>query len=182
MQGDNMIRSLIGALLMMAVSTSLEAKTLTVQVDAKAGPWSVKANSNMKYGRGDEGLPVIVTGVSDSALGKVEVYATGTTAIGAKTGIGPVGIEDQEVDDTKSRGKYYPSFYTPKLLYPAYAHALVASFVNAEGTLVSRPVIVGTGVRLPVPEGATGLALGFNDASFSANSGALSVVVNLPDE
>jgi hypothetical protein len=177
-----MVRSLISALLMMAVSTSVEAKTLTIQVDAKAGPWSVKANSNMKYGRGDEAPPVIVTGISDSTLGKVEVYATGASAVGSKTGIGPVGIEDQEVDDTKSHGKYYPSFYTPQLLYPAYAHALVVSFVDAEGMLVSRPVIVGTGVRLPVPEGATGLALGFNDVSFAANSGSLEVVVKLPDE
>lgn len=177
-----MCTMIMAALTVVSFAGSLNAKTLTVAVDAKSGPWSLKPNPKMKYGIGDQGEPVIVPGLSGDGLGKVEIYAQGTTGTTAKAGIGPVGVESIEANDSKVHGKYYPSFYAPKLLYPAFAHALIVSFVNADGTLVSRPVIVGEGVRLPIPEGATGLALGYNDVSFKGNTGALDVVIVIPDE
>ncbi|CAL4869635.1 hypothetical protein MMA231_03927 (plasmid) [Asticcacaulis sp. MM231] len=178
----NMYLFTIAVTLLSAGSVAVEARTVTVAVDAKSGPWSTKANSKMKYGVGDEAPPFIITGIPVDSVDKVEVYADGVTTVKGKVEVGPVGFEDFEVNDSKARGKYYPSFYTPKLLYPAYQHALVMGFVDDKGVLVSRPFVVGEGVRVPIPEGATGLALGFNDVSFKDNSGTLSVTVTIPDQ
>ncbi len=177
------MRLFVAATAMLAIgSTAVEARTVTVAVDAKSGPWSTKANNKMKYGVGDEAPPFIVTGIPINSVEKVEVYADGMTTVKGKGDVGAVGFEDSEVNDSKAKGKYYPSFYTPNLLYPAYQDALVIGFVDVNVVLVSRPFVVGEGVRVPIPEGATGLAIGFNDVSFKDNSGSLSVTVTIPDQ
>lgn len=161
---------------------SVQAREVKVAVDARCGPWSMAANKKMKYGVGDALPPVIVTGLPAVTLSKLEVYVDGTTMVDGKV-VDALGIADTEVNDTKGRhGKFYPSFYTPKILYPAQAHALIGGFVDTAGVLVSRPFVIGNGVRVAIPENATGLALGFNDESFARNSGALSVTVNIPEE
>ncbi|EGF91722.1 hypothetical protein ABI_01520 [Asticcacaulis biprosthecium C19] len=159
-----------------------QAKEIVVQVDAKAGPWSVKLNKEMKYGVGDNAPPVIVPGMGPGMLGSLEIYADGTTIAAGRGEVDGLGVPDTAVDDQKAKGKYYPSFYTPKILYPANAHALIGAFVDAEGVLLSRPFVVGTGVRVPIPENAVALALGFNDVSFAGNSGALTVTLVTPED
>lgn len=156
-------------------------RQVVVQVDAKSGPWLPKANKKMPFGR-DAGAPLVVPGIPDVS-GKVSIYSEGTTISAGNGAVDAKGVESKAVDDTKGPGgKVYPSLYTPKILYPANLHALVAVFVDDKGVLVGRPFIVGEGVRVPIPEGARALSLGFNDISFAGNSGSLKVIVEVPDD
>ena len=156
------------------------AREVSVQVDARSGPWLTRVNKKMPYGR-DAGAPATVPGIDAAA--KLSIYPEGTTLSPDDGAVDGSGVASKAVDDANGpRGKRYPSFYTPKILYPANLHALVAVFVDAKGVVIGRPFVVGTGVRVPVPEGASALSLGFNDASFAGNSGALKVTVELPDD
>ncbi|ESQ91358.1 hypothetical protein ABAC460_07260 [Asticcacaulis sp. AC460] len=177
-----MMRVFAAALAVFVLAGAAQAKEIVVQVDAKAGPWLVKANKEMKYGIGDNAPPVIVSGLGPGMLGSLEIYADGTTVAGGAA-VDGTGVPDTAVDDQKGpKGKFYPSFYTPKILYPANAHALIGAFVDADGVLVSRPFVIGTGVRVPIPETAVALALGFNDVSFAGNSGSLTVTLVTPED
>lgn len=163
-----------------AVPVTATAREVTVVVDAKSGPWSVKINPKMPYGVGDAGPPTIVPGIEPDS-GKVEIYPDGKIGVADKT-FDSAGDQDRAVDDSTGRKKSrFPSFYTPKVLYPAYAHGLVATFLDPEGKIVGRPYMVGSGVRVPIPEQATQLALGVNDDSFAANTGSYTVKLVLPD-
>lgn len=160
---------------------SVAAKTLAVSVDARSGPWSQKANPKMPYGVGDELPPLVVAGLEPDS-GKVEIYPVGKTSVRGKD-LDSEGNQDQEVDDSTGRNKTrFPSFYAPKILYPAYAHGLVATFIDAGGNIVGRPFMVGKGVRVSIPKQATGLALGFNDDSFADNEGSMALEIVVPDE
>jgi hypothetical protein len=163
------------------VASSAHAKTVEFVVNAKSGPWSVKANPNMPYGVGDEGEPTVVMGIEPDS-GKVEIYPSGMITVGKKT-LPSQGDESREVDDKDGKKKKrFPSFYAPKILYPAYAHGLVVTFVDDDGKVIGRPIMVGEGIRLPIPELATGLAFGVNDDSFAENSGDFSIKLILPDD
>lgn len=162
------------------VPAAASAKSITVQVDAKSGPWTAAANKKMPFGR-DPGAPVLVP--LPDILGKVSIYAEGKTVSAGNGAVESIGVESKAVDDTKGpHGKVYPSLYTPKILYPANLHALVAVFVDAKGMIVGRPFVVGEGVRVEIPDGASAVSLGFNDVDFAGNSGSLKVVVEVPDE
>ncbi|WP_404337666.1 hypothetical protein AB2M62_02935 [Sphingomonas sp. MMS12-HWE2-04] len=154
-----------------------------VSVDARAGPWLNGANKKMGYGLGDEAPPLLITGFVNDADAKIEIYPVeGSTTLVDGKPVGPEGIDGTAVNDTPGpKKKYYPSLYAPKILYPTNAHALIGAFVDAKGTLMGRPFAVGKGVRVTIPDQAAGLTLGFNDVKFTGNSGALSVVVVLPD-
>lgn len=161
-------------------SNTAWAREVTVQVDARSGPWLTSVNKKMPYGR-DAGAPAVVPGVDAAA--KLSIYPEGTTLSSGDGAVDGSGVASKAVDDANGpRGKRYPSFYTPKILYPANLHALVAVFVDAKGVVIGRPFVVGTGVRVPVPEGASALSLGFNDESFAGNQGTLKVTVELPDD
>ncbi len=178
-QKDMRLAGLMAGLTLVALSQPASAKPVVVTVDAHCGPWSQKANPTLKYGLGDEAEPTVVPIPPDSASEKLEVWPTGTTTASAGA-VDGIGLKTKEADDSPGpHGKHYPSFYTPKILYPAYAHALIGTFVDASGGVVSRPFVIGAGVRVQIPDGATGLALGFNDESFAANSGQLQVTVNI---
>lgn len=165
---------------LVALASPAAAKTITVTVDAASGPWSVEANKKlMPYGKGDERPSVVVP--LDLGGGRIAIYADGTTDIPDKKGVPPAGVEGKAVDDTLFKKARYPSFYTPKILYPAQLHALVVAFVDEKGVLVGRPIVVGEGIRVPLPENTAGLSLGFNDAVFTGNTGALKVTIELPD-
>ncbi|MEH3121670.1 MAG: hypothetical protein PGN16_06750 [Sphingomonas phyllosphaerae] len=174
-------RFLVFALVATAMPAVVSARDVVVQVNARSGPWPLAPNAEkMRFGRGDSAPPTIVP--FDLGGGKIGVFGEGTTATPDKTGIGPLGVDDDAVDDTLGPGKSrFPSFYTAKILYPANRHALAAIFVDGKGVVVGRPFMVGTGVRVTIPEGAAGLSLGFNDTEFSGNSGALSVTVQIPE-
>lgn len=159
------------------------AKEQVVTVDARSGPWLVKANDDMPYGAGDALPPTLVTGFPSDLDEKLAIIAEGTTRVASGETVGAEGIADSAVDDGDGpKGERYPSFYTPKLLYPANRHALVGAFLDAEGGLIGRPFVIGPGVRVPIASGAAALALGFNDESFAGNSGALTVTVIGPDD
>lgn len=160
------------------------AREVAVSVDARSGPWLNKANRKMRYGQGDEAPPASVTGFMNDVGAKLEIVVAADATTRAGTGeTGPQGFADEPVDDTKGPGgKYYPSLYTPKILYPANRHALIGAFVDGKGGLMGRPFAIGEGVRVTVPDGAAALNLGFNDISFAQNSGALPVTVVIPDE
>lgn len=163
------------------VAPAAVAKTVTVTVDAKAGPWSVKLNPKMPYGNGDEAPSAVVKGLEPES-GKVEIYPDGKITVAGKQ-FDSVGDSDKEVDDrTGKKKKRFPSFYTPKILYPAYAHGLVATFINDAGVIVGRPIMVGEGIRVAIPADATGISLGLNDDIFADNSGSLTVKLELPED
>ena len=173
-------QSIVGALVALLLPAAALAKDVTVQVDAHAGPWAPAANKKMPFGR-DPGAPVLVK-LSD-AFGKVSIYADGTTVSAGHGAVDSKGVDGKAVDDSKGpHGKVYPSLYTPKILYPANLHALVAVFVDAKGLVIGRPFVVGDGVRVEKPDGAAAVALGFNDVDFAGNRGALTVTVNMPDD
>lgn len=174
-------RLLLAALTLTLSAAPALARDVLIDVDARSGPWDAKLNAEkMPYGIGDALPPTVIP--FDIAAGKIGVFAEGTTDAGGKTGIGPSGIDSDIVDDKTEKKKRYPSFYTPKVLYPVARHAIVAVFLDEQGKVVSRPVAVGTdGVALPIPDGATAIALGFNDVTFQANSGKLKVTVQIPD-
>lgn len=162
---------------------SAAAREVAVSVDAKAGPWLNRANKKMRYGIGDEAPPALVTGFVNDADEKLAIYpAPGATTRVDGRAVGAEGIGGEAVDDMPgAKGRYYPSLYAPKILYPTNRHALIAAFVDGEGRLMGRPFAVGQGVRVTIPDQAAGLALGFNDASFAGNDGALPVIVSMPD-
>ncbi|MBN2970630.1 hypothetical protein JW805_01190 [Roseomonas aeriglobus] len=177
MRKNNYVLMLAAALI---AATPAAARDVTVQVDAASGPWRVDLNSDlMPYGIGDAKPPVVVP--FDIGGGVIAIIPSGTTAIPGRADVPPIGLENDAVDDKEVKKKRYPSFYAPKLLYPSYRHALVAAFVDDKGVVVGRPFIVGKGIRVPIPENTAGLALGFNDISFKGNTGALSVIVVIPD-
>ncbi|MES2059142.1 MAG: hypothetical protein V4564_24585 [Pseudomonadota bacterium] len=157
------------------------AREVVVQVDAKSGPWLPGANRKMPFGR-DAAAPLVVPGIPDMS-GKVSIYPEGTTISAGNGAVDAKGVESKAVDDSKGPGgKPYPSLYTPKILYPANLHALVAVFTDDKGVLVGRPFIVGEGARVSIPEGARALSFGFNDVDFAGNSGSLKVTIEMPDD
>lgn len=152
------------------------AKEVAVEVDARAGPWDAAINKKiLPYGRGDGQAPVLVPLEDDPV--QVEIYVSGQTSVPGTDGVPSTGIEGEAVDDTVVKKKRYPSFYTPKVLYPTNRHALMGIFVDANGMAMGRPFPVGEGARVAVPLDAAALSLGFNDVTFAKNSGALQVVV-----
>jgi hypothetical protein len=165
-------------ILFVGTAQAAVARDVVVEVDAGSGPWVDNKKGPMPFGVGDQKPPVIVP--FDVAAGKVEVFAEGTTDTADKKQVGPEGIDDP-VDDKVVKKRRYPSFYTPKVLYPANRHALVVIFVDKSGSAVSRPVMVGSGVAMSIPDGAEGVALGFNDVTFAGNSGKLKVTVGIPE-
>lgn len=177
------MNSRFGLLLLFAamVPTAAVSRIVEVEVDAGAGPWSTAVNADrMPYGAGDEKPPVVIP--FDVAAGGIGVLAKGTTGTADRADIPPAGIEGDAVDDKLRKKRRYPSFYAPKLLYPIGRHALIAAFVDAKGVVVSRAVPIGNnGIRLPIPDNAVGLALGFNDVNFTGNRGKLKVLVEIPD-
>lgn len=179
------MRTLLAAALGLACSLAAPAtaREVTIGVDAKAGPWLNRPNKKMRYGIGDEGPPAIVTGFVNDADEKLAIYPVlgATTRVDGQD-VGAEGIADEAVDDLPgAKGKYYPSLYAPKILYPTNRHALIAAFVDLEGRLMGRPFAVGQGVRVTIPDQAAALALGFNDVRFTGNEGTLPVVVSMPD-
>jgi hypothetical protein len=169
----------LGAILLAGLSQPASAKPIVVSVDAHSGPWSQAKNPNLSFGVGDEAAPVVVGGLAGSEGGKAEIWPVGTTSVDGQLADGK-GLKTKEADDSPGpHGKRYPSFYTPKILYPAQVHALIGAFVDASGVIVGRPFVIGAGVRVPIPDGAAGVALGFNDESFAANAGQLQVTVNV---
>ena len=175
-----MCRSFV-LLVAFAFTSPVHAKTATIIVDAKSGPWSIIANPNMPYGIGDAAPAMVVNGLEPDS-GKIEIYPQGQITVAGKQ-FNSVGDSSREVDDTNGKKKKrFPSFYTPKVLYPAYAHGLVATFVDANGKIVGRPIMVGEGVRVSIPKLATGISFGLNDDSFSDNKGSFSIQLVLPDD
>lgn len=180
------MKTIFPVLASLAVVAALPAaaRDVVVEVDARSGPWLNKANKKMRYGKGDELAPALVGGLAEAAGSKLEIFAAqgGVTQVDG-TAVGPEGMTSQAVDDRSGPGgKFYPSLYAPKVFYPANRHALIAAFVDAEGRMTGRPFTVGSGVRVMVPDEAAALALGFNDVSFAANSGSLTVTVVIPDD
>ncbi|AQR72301.1 hypothetical protein [Sphingomonas sp. LM7] len=173
--------SLLGLMLLAPAPASAEERRVTV--DAKAGPWLNGPNKKMRYGLGDEAPPMTITGFINDADAKIEIYPVeGATTMVEGKPVGPEGIDGTAVNDAPGpKKKYYPSLYAPKILYPTNAHALIGAFVDANGVLIGRPFAIGKGVRVTIPDQAAALTLGFNDVKFAGNSGALPVVVVLPD-
>jgi hypothetical protein len=172
-----------GAVLAALIPAAALAKDQVVTVDSQAGPWVAGLNKKMPFGVGDAKPPVVVTGFAPDRDEKLAIIPEGTTSTPGHATIDAGGIADQQVDDTFGpHKKRYPSFYTPKILYPANAHALVGVFIDAKGVVLGRPFVIGSGVRVPVADGAAGLALGFNDESAAGNGGALKVTVQMPDD
>ncbi|NIJ31623.1 hypothetical protein FHT00_003604 [Sphingomonas insulae] len=155
---------------------------VTVTLDAATAPWDPVANAGILPIGAKGAKPTVVVPIEVPA-GKVVIVAEGTTDIPGASGIGAGGDTKKTINDTVTAdGQRYPSFYVPKLLYPAYRHGLVVVFVDAKGVAVSRPFMVGKGIRLPIPDKAEGLALGFNDTDFTGNTGTLKVTVELPPQ
>lgn len=175
--------AMAGILLAGVAPVAAHAKVVAVIVDAQAAPWDAKANKNMPFGTGDAKPPVLVTGFAPDEDQKLAIMPDGTTTAAGHDGVDAAGIADKEVDDTMGpHKKRYPSFYTPKILYPTNQHALIAAFADGDGKVLGRPFAVGRGVRVSVPDGAKALGLGFNDESAKGNSGALKVTVEMPDD
>ena len=155
---------------------------VTVALDSATAPWDATVNAATLPIGAKGAKPPVVVPIAVPA-GKAVIFAEGTTDTPDATELGVTGNEKKLVNDTLTAdGQRYPSFYVPKLLYPAYRHGLVAVFVDAKGAIVSRPFMVGKGIRLPIPDTAAGLALGFNDADFTGNTGTLRVTVELPPQ
>jgi hypothetical protein len=165
-----------------APATPATVQRVSIALDAATAPWDPVVNAATLPIGAKGAKPPVVVPITVPA-GKAVIFAEGTTDTAEATGIGVIGNEKKTVNDTPSPdGQRYPSFYVPKLLYPAYRHGLVAVFVDAKGAVVSRPFMVGKGVRLPNPDTAAGLALGFNDVDFAGNTGTLHVTVELPPQ
>lgn len=177
----NRMRLLIAMTVLTIPALPAAARVIEVEVDATAGPWSTTINGErMPYGTGDEKPAVVIP--FDIAAGGIGILPKGTTSTSDTASIPPSGIADDPVDDKERKKRRYPSFYAPKLMYPVARHALIATFVDAKGVVISRAVPVGdTGLRIPIPENAAGLSLGFNDMVFTGNSGKLKVLVEIPD-
>ncbi|KQM97487.1 hypothetical protein ASE85_14495 [Sphingobium sp. Leaf26] len=179
-----MMKCLLLATALFMAAGPVAAREVSLSVDARSGPWLNKANKKMRYGKGDELPPAMVGGfVNDTAEKIAIMVADGATTKVDGQDVGPEGLEDKAVDDQPGEGgKYYPSLYAPKILYPNHRHALMAAFVDAQGVLMGRPFAVGKGARVTIPDQAAGLVMGFNDVGFAGNSGALAVTVTLPDD
>lgn len=160
--------------------TATAPHQVVVNVDSAAAPWDASLNAGvMPLGNVGAKPPVIVP--IEVPSGKVAIVADGTTSTTEAKDIPSTGIKGKLANDTTApNGQRYPSFYMPKLMYPVNRHALIAVFVDDKGNIVSRPFPVGEGVRLNIPDTAAGLALGFNDADFTGNTGTLKVMVQLP--
>lgn len=160
--------------------TETKLKQIVVSVDAAAAPWDVKANVDLVPLAAPGSKPPVVVPIEVPA-GKIRILAEGTTDTPTAKGVGVDG-EKKPANDTLAAGNQrYPSFYIPKLMYPVNKHALVAVFVDEKGVIVSRPFPIGAGIRTSIPAAAAGVALGFNDADFTGNTGALKVLVELPE-
>lgn len=175
-----MLVRILASLLVYSLAGGALGREVTVKVDAASGPWSSDVNAKvMPFGTGDAKPATIVP--FDLGAGKIGIYASGTTGVPGNASVPPIGIDGDAVDDKVFKRKRYPSFYTPKLLYPANRHALVAAFIDDRGIVLGRPFVVGEGVRVPIPENAAGVSLGFNDAKSAGNVGTLDVILDIPD-
>lgn len=177
----NVLRMMAPLVAVVLSATPAAARVIEVEVDSASGPWSTKINGEkMPYGTGDEKPALVVP--FDIAAGGIGILPQGTTATRGSPAVPPGGIASDVVDDKLKKKRRSPSFYAPKLMYPIRRHALIAAFIDDKGVVVSRAVPVGDGgIRLPIPEGAVGLSLGFNDTVFAGNSGKLKVLVEIPD-
>lgn len=179
-----MMKGILCAAILLASAAPAMARDIQISIDARSGPWLNKANKKMRYGKGDEQPPAMVSGFVNDTAEKIAIMVDdgAMTQVDGQA-VGPEGLEGQAVDDQPGDGgKYFPSLYAPTILYPNNRHALIAAFVDAKGGLLGRPFAVGKGARVTIPDQAAGLVMGFNDVSFARNSGALNVTVTVPDE
>ncbi|MGK2909531.1 MAG: hypothetical protein ACSLE1_07000 [Sphingobium sp.] len=179
-----MMKLLLLALLLLVPTTPAIAKDVSVAVDARSGPWLNKGNKKMRYGKGDELPPAMVSGFVNDTAEKIAIMVPpgATTRVDGQD-VGPEGIEGQAADDQPGEGgQYFPSLYAPEILYHNHRHALIAAFVDAQGMLMGRPFAVGKGARVTIPDEAAALVMGFNDVGFVGNSGSLAATVTLPDD
>jgi|GEM_PF-3206327 uncharacterized protein YecT (DUF1311 family) len=138
-------------------------------VPGTAMPWEWQAgglNSAYKFGQQDGSGPTVLTLAGlGAAPGQMLIfrYVSGqTSAIGA----------------TKVAGEVLPTKYVTSA--PVAPGALVAAFTDTTGQLVGAPFAPGNGpVQVQVPQGATQLQLGFNDAAFAGNTGSVIMAVTV---
>jgi hypothetical protein len=146
-----------------------------------SGPWDISANPTYPYAN------IPCCGGPDFHLGPTSVSnATGLTfAAGNSLTIqyveglanaGGSGIYNDThgatwwIEDVGAPGQYIPG--------TNYLEQLMGTFANSSGKIVGNPFSIGNRVEgLIIPEGATQLLMGFNDAWYNDNGSGLTMKV-----
>lgn len=91
---------------------------------------------------------------------------------------GPEGQPYRPSDGNRGfYGTYFPSFYLDHGQYPVRVNELLGAFVDADGTVVGKPFVIGGKATVTVPQGAVAIALGLNGESFEKNRGGYQVSI-----
>ncbi len=179
-------------LLPAALAFSLQAGSVTVNVDSTAMPWlwdTVSLNTASPFGILDGIGPTVVdssSGLSFASGGTLTItYLRGlTSAFGGAPvvdgeGYSPNPPSPFEFDadgNPGSSGQPFPSLYMSP--YHIYLNTLVGTFADSSGNIVGTPFAVFNGpLSVLIPVGATRLQLGINDDIFADNTGSLAVRV-----
>jgi hypothetical protein len=162
------------------IPEAAQAKEKTVVVDAHSAPWDVRANPKLFFGIDDCRPPEVLFDLNLFAGETIKFAAAGTTTTSINGGsFGPDGQEDYFTNDSKGNsGHFFPSRYVDPKTYPVRLNALMGAFVDADGTVVGKPFVIGRAAAVKVPEGAVALSMGINDDIFSDNSGEITVTIS----
>lgn len=91
---------------------------------------------------------------------------------------GPQGQPYRPADGARGfLGTRFPSYYIDRRSYPVLVNALIGAFVDADGTVLGQPFVVGTRATIQVPAGAVAIALGLNGETFTDNRGGYVVTI-----
>jgi hypothetical protein len=171
----SIVAAALASLPLTAVAT--RAETIVVKVDARTQPWSVGANRSMPYGLGDGRPPKTIWSKKLVPGLKVDFVASGSTTFHPGVpAVGPSGMSLPSAIQTESR---MPGFYVKG--GGQSVSGLIGGFVDADGTLVGQPFLIGSSRSETVPDKAVAIVLGINDDRYSDNIGEFTVRITVPE-
>lgn len=167
----------------MLVSPAATARDVEMRVAATAMPWNPGINRKMDFGRHDGTRPALVVGALLQPGSRVDFSASGqTTTVKDGLAFGPDGQQEFVTDAaTGNSGTAFPSRYIEASDYPVHLNALMGAFIDADGRVVGKPFVIGSGTSRQVPEGAQAISMGLNDEIYSDNAGQIVVQVHIPE-
>lgn len=154
-----------------------------VTVPETSLPWYISANPTMTFNNG-VGTPPISVSLQTNSINPgaiINVKCTsGTAYSAAQSQTTAVGCDGSINATVKGSHAGAPSFYIPKFSDTTnwVGNNLIASFANANGTIIGTPFIVNSkGVTVMAPHGATQLLIGVDDSYLPDNSGSMTVTI-----
>jgi len=144
----------------------------TITVNGVDEPWdpSLQLPSYSFTNGGASGPAIVDSGVSFAPGGQILIeYMSGFDYTNINQGlVDGNGYIGQEEDSTDPNGAPADDISGS----PIYLQEVLGAFTDAGGVIVGTPFVVGDGVTVTVPTGATQLELGVNDTFYNDNGDA----------